>query len=1031
MEAVGPVGGARGGASNLMQRWCMITCEYPPMAGGVSDHSMLLARSLAAAGDEVDVWCPPGIAAPPMVAGVRVQVLPSLFGLDSLRLLREMLRHLPRDVRVLVQYVPTGFGWRMMNVPFALLLYSQRRRGLDVYFHEVGFPLARTTSLRRNLAGVVHLAMNWLVVRSATRILVAIPEWQQRLRHVGVRPHDHRRLVTWVPVPSNVPDVVEADRVAEIRAELLGQDRRVIVGHFGTSGRYHLHSLPAMITRILDDNIDRVMLLVGRDTPLLRDAVIAERPALAERVVATGGLEPADVSIHLAACDVLLQPFDDGVSSRRGSLMAGLALGRPIVTNEGVVTGPLWRQRGAVLLTRSDAPDVMGDAVNDLLADAELRTRIGAAAVAVHEELFALERGVTRLRNAERGVVHPEHQLPGTDAAAPASGAVTTTATVDTGDRASTALPDVVRTDAQQAMPLSGPRVFMFHTTLPTLKRKPGGVEIAVHRLANALVDLGTPVTVGSLTSAPADARYVHRRLFTRFPWLVQSTVARLGILPLFLNFLGYGRFDVVHFHGDDWFVVNRPRASIRTLHGSALREAQRATSLRRRLMQYAVFPLERLAAKLATISVAVGEDAASLHGIRRVIANGVDHSLFHPGEKAAVPTILYVGTWEGRKRGRWLYERFLDSVVPRHPDAVLHFIADVPPPSHPRVRFERFPDDAALARAYREAWVFALPSTYEGFGIPYLEAMASGTVVLATPNVGASELLGNGRFGVLAEDGVYTDALLRLLGDDAVRARIAGAGLAHAQEFSWQNVARAYQDVYDDALRLRHHAPPRREAADARATDGVARELRNEGPRPERVGHGEARGLTMPARRHLLAAPDEDRVFQWLGRLLGSCLSMVDVGSADGSALIYALSRGQLRAVLAFEPDRARRETIRRLLAPNGLASDPRLSLRSQTVGVMGEESATLDSLIPELRWPVLVRIAASAAPAALAGAEALLQQDSTRWLVGVSNETRPLLTARFEALGYRTRGITSGLLAHRKRWIAAWRHDDRLVSE
>ncbi|MEO8563018.1 MAG: glycosyltransferase, partial [bacterium] len=124
-------------------RWCIVTCEYPPLAGGVSDHTRLLAEALAASGDAVDVWCPPAPAAPPPTPGVAVHVLPSHFGLDALRVLGRALRALPADTRVLVQYVPTGYGWRMMNVPFALLLFSLRRRGFDLYVHEVAMPVRR------------------------------------------------------------------------------------------------------------------------------------------------------------------------------------------------------------------------------------------------------------------------------------------------------------------------------------------------------------------------------------------------------------------------------------------------------------------------------------------------------------------------------------------------------------------------------------------------------------------------------------------------------------------------------------------------------------------------------------------------------------------------------------------------------------------------------------------------------------------------------------------------------------------------
>ena len=283
------------------------------MVGGVSDHTFLLARELVREGDAVEVWTPPGPGAPPDEPGITVHVMPSLFGFDALRLLRRRLNSLPVGTRVLVQYVPTGFGMRMMNVPFALLLSLQRRRGIDVYFHEVGFPITRRERLRRNVAGVVHLLMAWLVTRAARRIYVAIPAWQVRLRRIGVSARDPDRLVTWVPVPSNVPDMVDPARVAQIRERLVGGPDRLIVGHFGTFGRFHQRILRPTLERVLDSSADRVVLLVGRGGNALRDAIIADRPDFTDRVTATGGLEPAEVSAHLRACDLLVQPYEDGV----------------------------------------------------------------------------------------------------------------------------------------------------------------------------------------------------------------------------------------------------------------------------------------------------------------------------------------------------------------------------------------------------------------------------------------------------------------------------------------------------------------------------------------------------------------------------------------------------------------------------------------------------------------------------------------------------------------------------------------------
>ena len=161
----------------------------------------------------------------------------------------------------------------------------------------------------------------------------------------------------------------------------------------------------------------------------------------------------------------------------------------------------------------------------------------------------------------------------------------------------------------------------------------------------------------------------------------------------------------------------------------------------------------------------------------------------------------MFVGAVDGRKRGRFLLDIFARVIQPAHPDAELTFVGPKGPPQ-PGVTYVTGVPDHDLAALYRRAWVCAVPSTYEGFGLPYLEAMACGTAVIATPNPGSREVLGEDYSG-LVTDAQFAPALLKVLADESRRRALEIAGIRRAAAFSIDRMIDQYEALLNEFARF------------------------------------------------------------------------------------------------------------------------------------------------------------------------------------------------------------------------------------
>lgn len=294
---------------------------------------------------------------------------------------------------------------------------------------------------------------------------------------------------------------------------------------------------------------------------------------------------------------------------------------------------------------------------------------------------------------------------------------------------------------------------------------------------------------------------------------------------------LGRWRADV--FHSTAWLLpIRRVRqATVVTVHDTTHFKLR---NLHNRL----IGPRFRLRARrsialadaIITVSEATRRDVIDEFGVAEeqvsVVYNGVDQRFTPTPDSAArarlrrqglrAPFILSVGTIEPRKNHVRLILAF-ERLAPRFPDLQLVlagrrgwmydavFAAIAASPVRDRIQYREYVPDDDLPELYRMASVLAYPSLYEGFGLPPLEALASGTPVLTANCSSLPEVVGEA--GVLV-DPMSVDAiaggLAELLANDGARDHFRQAGLAQAAHFTWDGAARATLAVYERALSRR-----------------------------------------------------------------------------------------------------------------------------------------------------------------------------------------------------------------------------------
>jgi glycosyltransferase involved in cell wall biosynthesis len=326
-----------------------VTGEYPPMEGGVGAFTRELAQAMAAAGHEIHIITSRK-ARPssddrrwwrlnePLDLGYG-QLHPRIrrWWWGAMGTVADIVMQQELDV-INIQYQAAAFDMRIPAINFL----PWRLRGVcktAVTFHDLRVPYLFPKAGRLRQGAVHRLA------RSAEGVIVTNRADQQALIEAGLPPE----TICRIPIGSNIhthrPETAE---IAAVRQKLGLQANECLLGYFGFLNESKGADTLLNALAKLDDRFHLVFIggQTGSSDPDNNAAFLAGLKRLVielgleERVLWSGFLPEREVSAYLHAADLMVMPYKDGVSLRRGTLMAALAHGRPIITTEPAVSIP-------------------------------------------------------------------------------------------------------------------------------------------------------------------------------------------------------------------------------------------------------------------------------------------------------------------------------------------------------------------------------------------------------------------------------------------------------------------------------------------------------------------------------------------------------------------------------------------------------------------------------------------------------------------------------------------------------------------
>jgi glycosyltransferase involved in cell wall biosynthesis len=372
-------------------RILFIAGEYPPLQGGLGAYTRELARALVALGHEVHILTKvaPGVAGDADLDGIREHRRITRWGWLALSQLNACIHELQPDVLNL-QYQAAAYH---MHPAINLLpRFYAPRIATVVTFHDLKVPYLFPKAGPLRERAILDMA------RCATATIVTNMEDHVTLTQARI----NREQVAMIPIGSNITPV----KLNHFdRAEWLGKHGipagAHVIGYFGFMNESKGgETLVRALAELRNRGQDVTLLLIGGQTGESDPTNIAyanyimqvaDDLHVRERIALTGFVDDQGVTEAFTVCDCVALPYRDGVSFRRGTLMAALAHGSAVVTTTPRVPVSELQDAGNMLLVPPDDPGRLAEAVQRVLVDPALRARLQAGSAQL-SRLFTWDR---------------------------------------------------------------------------------------------------------------------------------------------------------------------------------------------------------------------------------------------------------------------------------------------------------------------------------------------------------------------------------------------------------------------------------------------------------------------------------------------------------------------------------------------------------------------------------------------------------------------------------------------------------------